>query len=729
MKFFKYIVSAIVFVPLSLMAGGASDVNVSELGKYVYPNNRPASPQKMVYQPDGLAYFVLGADGKSIVKHDTKTGNVVETVLDVAKTRETKIESISDFSLSPDGTKMLVYQNRKPIYRHSFNADYYVFEISRNILRPLSKTFEMQQAPLFSPDGRMVAFVAENNIYVKKLDYQTELAVTTDGKVNEIINGVPDWTYQEEFSTTSSMVWAPDNLTLCYIKYNEKDVPTFSFPIYQGTCNPNDEYAYYPGQFAYKYPVAGMKNSVVSVHSYDVETRKTKKIAFADENIEYIPRIAYACKPERLIVTTLNRAQTRMEMYTVNPKSTVAKSLYVEEAKAWISPNVYEKVKYYPEYFMILSERSGYSHVYKYGYSGNLMKQITSGNYDVTDYYGCTERGTHYIQSTVSGAVNRVVSSIDVKGNRVDLSAKEGMASASFSPTMGNYVLNYSNVNTPPRYALYDSRNKELRVLEDNAGYKMKFGGIPSKEFFQMTSDGVTLNGYMLKPSNFNASQRYPVIMSQYSGPGSQEVLNRWRMDWDYYFVEQGYIVVSVDGRGTGGRGRAFQDVVYKRLGYYETIDQIAAANYVASLPYIDKNKIGIYGWSYGGYETLMAVSQKNSPYAAAVAIAPVTDWRYYDTVYAERYMLTPQENEDGYNAGAPIRLTENMNCRLLLMSGTADDNVHFTNTLQYVSVLQSQGKLCDMFIFPNMNHSINGCNARAVVYAKMLDYFNRNLK
>ncbi len=729
MKLLKYIFPIVLALPLYTSAGTHSDVNVAELGEYVYPKNRPASMPEFVYLPDGMSYLLLSDDGKSITKHEIKTGNLIETVLDVAKTRETQIDCIGGFSISQDGSKILVYQHREPIYRHSFKADYYVYEIRHNILRPLSSTFEMQQAPLFSPDGRMVAFVAENNIYIKKLDYKTEVPVTADGKINEIINGVPDWTYQEEFSTTSSMSWAPDNMTLCYVKYNETDVPTFSFPLYQGTCNPRNEYAFYPGLFTYKYPVTGMKNSSVSVHSYDVETRKTKKIVLNDDNIEYIPRISYACSPDRLVVATLNRTQNRFELYAVNPKSTVAKSLYVDTSEAWIAPNAYEEVKFYPESFVVMSERSGYNHLYQYSYSGHLMKQITSGDYDVTYYYGCNSKGVHYYQSTVTGALNRVVSSVDIKGKRQDLSPETGTASASFSPTFDNYILNYNNVKTPPRYVLCDNKGKELRVLNNNSEYAERYHVIPEKEFFTLDNDGVILNGYMLKPVDFDAALKYPVIMYQYSGPGSQEVLNRWKMDWDYYFANQGYIVVCVDGRGTGGRGTEFRNVVYKRLGYYETIDQIAAAEYVASLPYVDSDRIGICGWSYGGYETLMAISQKNSPFAAAVAIAPVTDWRYYDTVYTERYMLTPQENEDGYNDGAPIKLIDNMNCRLLLMSGTADDNVHFTNTLQYVSVLQSKGKLCDMFVFPNMNHSINSCNARAVVYAKMLDFFNRNMK
>lgn len=729
MKLLKYIVSVIVILPMQLYAGIATEAIVDELGKYVYPGNRPESPANFVYMPDGLSYLLLSSDGKSIIRHDTKSGEIIETVLDITKTRENKINEIKGFSLSPDGSKLLVYQKHKPIYRHSFAADYHVYEIRHNILRPLSKNSEYQQAPLFSPDGRMVAFVVDNNIYLKKLDYQTELPVTTDGQLNKIINGVPDWTYQEEFSTTSSMTWAPDNLTLCFLKYNETDVPSFTFPLYHGSSDARDEYAIYPGLFSYKYPVAGMKNSTVSVHSYDVETRKTKKITFSDARIEYIPRISYAGSPDRLAVATLNRAQTRLEIYSVNPKSTVAKSIYVEESDAWISPDTYEKIKYYTESFILLSERSGYKHLYRYSYSGNLITQITSGNYDVTDYYGCNSHGTHYFQSTVSGATNRVVSSIDTKGRRTDLSAQEGSASATFSPTLDNYILNYSNVSTPPQYSLYDTKNKKLRTLEDNNKYASLYDGLPVKEFFTLTNDGTTLNGYIIKPTGFNPSNRYPVIMSQYSGPGSQEVLNRWEMDWDYYFAQQGYIIICVDGRGTGGRGREFKNTVYKRLGHYETIDQHAAANYAASLPYVDKNRIGIYGWSYGGYETLMAISCDNCPYAAAVSIAPVTDWRFYDTVYTERYMLTPQENEDGYNAGSPIKLVEKMNCRLLLMSGTADDNVHFTNTLQYVSELQAHGKFCDMFIFPDMNHSINGGNARSVVYAKMLDFFNRNLK
>ena len=705
----KKIITSILLT-ISIVAYGN---DVKSISKYVFPQNVPSSPVEYVYMPDGLTYLTLNNNGKSIVKYDIKTGKEIETVIDVAKTRGAKIDAIEGFELSQDGSKLLVYTDKQMIYRRSFKASYYVYEIKRNMLVALSENFTHQQAPVFSPDARVVAFVVDNNIYLKKLDYNTEIAVTTDGKINEVINGVPDWVYEEEFTTNNSMTWSPDNMTLCFIKYNEKSVKDYTMQLYKGTCNPKRQYEFYPGEFKYKYPVAGEVNSVVSVHSYDVETRKIKKVALPDDRIEYIPRIAYGHDATRLIVTTLNREQNRMEIYAANPKSTVVKSIYVEESDSWIAPETYETIKYYPDYFILNSDKDGYSHIYQYSYSGNLMRKVTSGQYDVTDFYGFDNLGNAYFQSTITGELNRVVSKLDRKGNIVHLSDEQGTASAVFSPAMNYAMLNYSNITTPPVYKIIDIKGKEIRVLEDNASYAATYKSVPQKEFFKVKSNGIELNGVMLKPADFDTSKKYPVIMTQYSGPGSQQVRNRWQMDWEYYAVTQGFIVVCVDGRGTGFRGNEFERVVYKQLGYYETIDQLAAAKYVSSLSYVDSKRIGICGWSYGGYETLMAISHKQSPFAAAVAIAPVTDWRYYDTIYAERYMLTPQSNEEGYNAGSPIKLAKNVSCPLLLMSGTADDNVHFQNTIEYVSQLQSNGILCDMLIFPNMNHSINHCNAR----------------
>jgi len=702
------------------------------LDKYCYPGNTPRSVKALVYTSDSRNLLNISEDGKSIVKTDVVRGTSSETIFDVNNTREVTIKSIDGFKMSDDGRKMLVWTDSKPIYRRSFTAKYYIYDFHSRILMPLSDKFERQQAPVMSPDGRMCAFMAEdNNIYVKKIDYNTEVAVTTDGAVNKVINGVPDWTYEEEFTTTCSMCWAPDNLTLSFLKYNETEVPMFNFPIYEGTCDADRQYALYPGTFSYKYPVAGQNNSVVTLHSYDVETRKVKNITLPDSRIEYIPRIAYASAPEQLIVTTLNRDQNRMEVYCVNPKSTVAKSVLVEDSKAWIAPETYENMTLLPGSLIVMSGRSGYTHLYQYSYAGAMMRQLTSGNYDVTAYYGTDAAGNHYYQSTVSGPVNRVVSQVDAKGRVKKLSPEKGVASAQFAPDCSMMLLQYSNSATAPVYTLQTPAGGNKRVLEDNKSYQAAYAGMSVKEFFKMPADGDTpeLNGYMVKPRDFSPSKTYPVIMYQYSGPGSQEVLDRWEAGWQSYFADQGYIVMCVDGRGTGGRGRAFMDAVYKDLGKYETADQLAAARYAATLPYVDPSRIGIYGWSYGGYETLMAVTASGNTYRAGVAVAPVTDWRYYDTVYAERYMTTPAMNEDGYDDSSVLGRVNNLKCRLLVMSGTADDNVHLFNTMQFVSHLQSAGRYCDMFLFPNMNHSINGCDARRVVMARMLDYFNQNLK
>jgi dipeptidyl-peptidase-4 len=731
-KNLKYVGQGIVLTTALLSATqGVAQVSplVNDIAPYVYPQNRQSAPKAMTYMPDGVTYLELSSDGKTIVRYDIKTGKQTEVFFDVANARETKLSSIEGFTLSPDASKIMVWVNRQDIYRRSYTAEYYVYEVRSRLLRPLSHEFKKQQAPIFSPDSRMVAFVVDNNVYVAKLDYETEVAVTTDGKRNEIINGVPDWTYEEEFSTNVSMSWAPDNSTLCFLKYNESQVPMYSFPVYEGSCDPKKEYAYYPGQYTYKYPVAGETNSKVTLHSYDIETRKVKDIALPDSKIEYIPSIEYQPEGTSLIVSTLNRDQNRFEIYSVNPKSTVVKSIYVEESKAWILPETYEDLYLGKDYFVVMSSRSGYTHLYAYSYTGSQLRAITSGQYDVTAYYGADALGNHYYQTATPTPMDRTIHSVNKKGVVTDIANQKGTTGAKFTPNMDYMLMSYSNANTPSVYTIATAAGKTLRTLVDNSSYAAKYSNLPKKEFFTMTSDGNTLNGYMIKPTDFNESKKYPVVMFQYSGPGSQQVLNKWAMDWDFYFAKQGYIVICVDGRGTGGRGRAFSDVVYKQLGKYETIDQLAAARYAANLPYVDAKRIGIFGWSYGGYETLMAASADGALYAAAVAVAPVTDWRYYDTIYAERYMLTPQQNESGYNAAAPINRVAKLACPLLIMSGTADDNVHHVNTLQYVSNLQSVGGLCDMFIFPNMNHSINYCNARAVVYAKMLDYFNKTMK
>lgn len=729
MHIIRTLTAAMALTAATLTAHAAGIDAYPEIDRYLGPERYAASPRAFTYMPDGTFYMQLTDAGTRVVKYDTRTAREVETLLDLTHTRETTLDHIDGFKMSPDGSKLLVWLNAESIYRHSFTAEYYVYELRTRLLKPLSTEHPRQQAPLFAPNGRMVAFVADNNIYLKKLDFGTETPVTTDGAKNAVINGVPDWTYEEEFTTSCSMAWAPDSETLCFLKYNEAQVPLFSFPLYEGACNPMERYALYPGQFTYKYPVAGERNSTVTVHSFSVDNRKTKQIELPG-SYEYIPRIAYAHSPERLMVATLNRAQTRMELFAVNPKSTVAKSVLTEQYKAWLTPATYEGITYYPDFFVILSSRSGYDHLYQYSYSGQMLRQITDGPFDVTAYYGYDpKRDAHFVQSTATGAINRVVSAVDRKGAMRHISPEHGSASASFSPDMAYYTLRYNNTTTPPVYTLCTSAGKEIKVLEDNAALKARYADLPGRKFFTMQSDGLTLNGFIVRAPQFDESKKHPAVMFQYSGPGSQQVLDQWSVGWMEWYASRGYVVVCVDGRGTGGRGREFMDVVYKRLGHYETIDQLAAARYAASLPYVDHSRIGIHGWSYGGYETLMAASAEGAPYAAAVSVAPVTDWRYYDTVYAERYMLTPQENEDGYAEASALNKVTGVRCPLLLMHGTADDNVHFLNAVQYVARTEAAGRWIDVLFFPNMDHSINGCGAQKVVFARMLDYFDRNMK
>lgn len=702
---------------------------VNDIARYVRPANIAATAPEMVYLPDGLTYAAVSPNATTIDVYDIKTGKKTSTLFDIANTREARIDRIDGFVISPNGGQILVWDASEPIYRRSSKCHCFVYEVRSRLLKPLSTDFKMVESPTFSPDSRMVAFVAENNVYIKKLDYNTQVPVTTDGEKDKVINGATDWTYEEEFSLTSSLAWAPDNLTLCYLKFNESEVPSYDLALYQGACDPKRAYSLYPGTFTYKYPVAGKPNSVVSLHSYDVETRKTKDLPLPDKKIEYIPRIMYGNDAECLLVATLNRDQNHYEIYRVNPRSAVAKSLYVENAKAWIDPMAYEGLKVVKDGFVVASNKTGWRQLYKYSFFGALTSTISPANCDATEYYGCDTEGNEYYQVAYPTSLDRTVQRLDKKGKVTSLTTEGGTGAAVFSPDMKYATMSFSDINTPPVYNLTTADGRKVRVLEDNAAYASTFKPMnANKEFVKVSSDGYELNAYIIKPANFDASRKYPVVMYQYSGPGSQSVLNKWEMDWQNYFAAKGFVVFCVDGRGTGQRGYDFMTKVYRNLGYYETIDQIAGARYLASQPWVDAKRIGIFGWSYGGYEALMCASAKDNPFAATVAVAAVTDWRLYDTVYTERYMSTPQQNDEGYNTSSALKRANNMTSKLLIMYGTLDDNVHPANSLEYVSALQCNSILCDMLVFPNMNHSIYGCNARAVVYGNMFNFFKSNL-
>ena len=692
--------------------------------------SRPAAPAEMVSDVTGKSYFMLSADGSRVERFDYKTGDKIADVMVSENLRDCDVDSWDGFIMSPNEKLMLLYTDVEPVYRHSFKASYYVYDIARNNIKPLSEN-GAQEVPAFSPDSRMVAFVRDNNVFVAKLDYGTEIAVTKDGEKNKIINGVPDWVYQEEFGMLSSLTWSPDNLMLAFIKWDESEVPTYSFPLYRGECEPMEQYSYYPGQFEYKYPVAGETNSTVKVISYDVETRALKTMNVPLDSDGYVNKIEFGKTPDRLMVNTLNRNQNEMRLYAVNPRSAIAKLIYTDKSDSWIYPSLTEMTRYYDSFFVVASERDGYRHLYQYSNAGALMKQLTKGKWEVTDFYGYDpDSRNFYFQSTQESPLDRSLAYVNTKGEVKVLFEGKGTHSAVFNSDMTYFVHGFSDTVHPDTYTLCTSKGKKLRTIEGNDGYVSRFAGnVPSKEFFTINSGGYELNGYMIKPLDFDASKKYPVIMYQYSGPGSQLVLNRWELDWLHYAAQEGYIVVCVDGRGTGGRGKEFASIVYKQLGKYESIDQVAAAKYVASLPYVDSSKIGIFGWSYGGYETLMAMTQPGNNFAAGVAVAPVTDWRFYDSIYSERFMRTPQQNESGYESSSALGRIGNLNGRLLIVTGTADDNVHASNTFEFVAKAVAMNKILDMMVYPNKNHHINGCQTRFALYSKILDFFDARLK
>lgn len=691
--------------------------------------NAPASVKEMKPMPDGESYLCISDNGKAIERYSYKTGKKLDTVFDIATIKgDVKISEFDGYEISANGRMLLLWNDREGIYRYSFNAVHFVYDIARGTLKLVSPSGK-QRGAVISHDGTMVAFTRDNNIYISNLDFGTELQITKDGADGKIINGTPDWGYEEEFGIQNTMRWAPDDSSLSFVTFDESRVPTYHFDIYSGYCDPIAEYDNYPGEFVYKYPLAGDNNSIVKVSTYNIDSRITKVMDLPIAETDYVPSMEYGGDATRLMVMILNRDQNDLRLYSVNTGSTVAKLLLEEKSSAWLSPSAYQMVDYGKQSFIIGSDRSGYRHLYEYDYNGMLKRQLTSGNYYVTAYYGYNPQTREYFfQTTQEGSTERNVAKAG-KGGVIMLHPGKGWESAAFSSNMQYYVRTYSNVLTPPQYTLHSLKGK-IANLEMNTDYAARYANAPKKEFISIpNADGEMMDAYVIKPSDFDASKKYPLVTYQYNGPESQEVQNRWRMDGVYYFASQGYIVACMDGRGTGYRSRKWSDCVYKHLGEYETKDQIAGARYFASLPYVDSERMACFGWSYGGYMTLMELTDPSTPFKAGISMAPVTDWRYYDSIYTERYMQRPQQNQSGYDASSTLPRTGNLNARLLIMSGTSDDNVHFYNTLKYTSKLTAEGKIFDMMAWTGFEHSLRMCNARVQLYRKVLDFLDTQLK
>lgn len=688
---------------------------------------------------DGEHYTQISSDHKRIVKYSFKTGEEVGTLFDVTTARDCDLKSFDDYILSPDEKLILIQTETKPIYRHSFTAVYYIYNVKNNKMEPLSNNGP-QQVPLFSPDGNQIAFVRNNNIYLVKLLFgNSESQVTKDGEYNHVLNGIPDWVYEEEFSFNRAFDFSADSKMIAYVRFDESAVPMFSFPWYKGLAPEKTSYATYPGAYEYKYPKAGEVNSKVSVHTYDIKSHVTRKMDLQIDSDSYIPRIKFTSDPEKLAIMTLNRHQNRLDLYMANPRSGLCKVAIRDEAEQYIKESAYSNIKFYPEHIVMMSEKDGYNHLYLYTIAGNLVKQITKGQFEVTSFLGWDQKANvFYYASNEGSPLRTAIYKIDGKGKKTKLSTRTGSNSAIFSTNQKYYINTFSNISTPTLITLNDNRGKELTTLLDNSKLKAQTAqlNMPQKEFFTFrTSSGVELNGWMMKPANFNANKKYPVILHQYSGPGSQQVIDRWGIGsfgdgglFEAYMCDKGYIMVCVDGRGTGGRGAAFEKCTYLQLGVKEAEDQVETARYLGTLPYIDGKRIGIWGWSFGGYNTLMSMSDGSGAFKAGVAIAAPSDWRFYDTVYTERFMRTPKENAEGYDAGSAIKRAPQLKGSLLLIHGTADDNVHYQNCAEYSEALVQAGIQFDMQVYTNRNHGIFGGKTREHLMNRVANFFIQNL-
>ena len=677
---------------------------------------------EMRSMPDGEHYTAMNDARNMIIKYSYRTGNPVDTLFNTEKARECTFDKFDGYTISSTGHHILVWRDTEPIYRRSFKANVYDYDVRRNYVKPISDSKGKQMIPTFSPDGRMVAYVSDNNIWIRKFDYDTEVQVTKDGEMNKILNGITDWVYEEEFAVTNLMAWSPNSEQLAFVRFDESEVPEYSMQMFGEGL--------YPGYYNYKYPKAGEKNSKVTLHSYDVTTKDTKELKVPVEADSYIPRIVFTNNDDQLAVMTLNRHQNVFNMYYANPKSGVFRLILRDENKAYVDSEWLNSIHFYANSFSYVNEQDGYAHIYLYSPTGVMQRQVTKGNWDVTAFLGYDEATkTVYYESAEESPIRRAIYKIDAKGVKTKLSTQEGTNNATFSDNFAYYVNQYSNANTPVKITVNETKsNKVLRVLQDNARLVDKLAGYSyaEKEFIKVrTASDYELNAWIVKPVDFDESKKYPVLMFQYSGPNSQQVLDKYSFDWEQYLAANGIITVCVDGRGTGARGEAFRKCTYLRMGELESKDQVEAAQALGKLPFVDKNRMAIWGWSFGGYNTM---SVGNGTFKAGIAVAPPTDWKYYDSVYTERFMRTPKENFEGYAATSPIRLAKDLQGKLLLIHGTADDNVHFQQTMDYAESLVQAGKQFEMQVYKDRNHSIYGGNTRYHLYTRMSNFLFDNL-
>ena len=691
---------------------------------------RSQSVQQINWMKDGAFYSAL--EGEKIVKHQVTDGAAVATLFDAATSVENlgKKVAMEDYSLSADEQKILISTESEPIYRRSSREENFVFDNKTKKLTQLSKAGK-QMFATFSPDGSKVAFVRLNNLYMVDLATMTEKQITKDGKWNHIINGACDWVYEEEFSFAKAFQWSPDSKKIAFISFDETKVPEYNMQTWGKL---------YPTDYKYKYPKAGEPNSIVMVSIFNLTDSKTVKVDIGKETDQYIPRIRWTNDANVLSLNRLNRLQNKMEILHAEANTGKTNVILTEESKTYVDVENFADDVYYltdNKSFVMSSEKDGFKHLYQYDMAGKLIRQITTGKWEVADFYGIDEKSkTLYFTSMEMSNTERQLFSISLDGKlKKQLTSEKGMNSANFSKDFKYYILQNTASDSPLKVSLYNVLTSELvKVLEDNATLRKKLEdyNIAPKEFMTIkTSENVELNAWMIKPTDFDPTKKYPVFMFLYGGPGSQQVLNQFDTSnfmWFQHLAQKGYIVACVDNRGTGGKGADFKKSTYLNLGKLEVKDQIDAAKYWGSLPYVDKTRIGIFGWSYGGYMSSNCLFQGADYFKTAIAVAPVTNWRFYDTIYTERFLRTPQENAKGYDENSPVTYAKNLKGNFLLVHGTGDDNVHFQNSVSLEDALIKANKQFQSFYYPNKNHGIYGGNTRLHLYTMMTNFLEKNL-
>lgn len=689
----------------------------------------PASVPGFATMPNGDFYTVKTEN--AIEKFSFKTGEKVGIILQneellKASNQTLNLKRIRKYQFDDSETKILFAEKVESIYRRSSKAFYYVYDLNTKELYTISKDKKISYAT-FSPDGSKVAYVKDYNIFYFDLQTEKEVQITTDGLQNHILNGFADWVYEEELDMSVSFWWSPDGSKISYLRFDESAVKEFSMTMWGEL---------YPEEYRYKYPKAGEDNSVVSVKIFDLKTGKNCDVK-VDENPDcYYPRLYWLPNSNDLIVLKLNRLQNELTFYRYNTTTTQMDVVFVDKNEAWL--DVTHDYYFLPDNnsMILTSERSGFNHIYKVSFDGQIQ-QLTQGDYEVKNIASIDlKKGIIYYLSNETSPLNQDIYSIDFKGKKKKmLTDGTGWNSPEFTTNSHYYLNDYSTSNTPNVYAIYDNTGKKLYTLEDNAAFKATieaFGFVPKEHFTFRTPENIELYGWMIKPANFDANKKYPVLMYVYGGPGSQEVNNSYFRGndhaWYQMLAQKGYIVVCVDGRGTAGRGDVFKKAIYKQMGKLEAIDQIATANYLKTLPYIDGNRIGIWGWSFGGYLSSLAMFKGEGVFKMAMAVAPVTNWRYYDNIYTERFLQKPQDNPSGYDDNSPCFFAHQLEGNYLLVHGTADDNVHFQNAIDLVTQLNKAEKQYDQFFYPNKNHFIYGGNTRFHLYTKLTNFILENL-